>query len=59
MTSNSIYLNLLTVQELTQTCDVTMKDEYIYIYGGGGGGGGGLRERETYLPRSNPLEELN
>ena len=45
------------MQELTQTCDITMKDEYIiYLWGGGGGG---LREREIYLPRSNPLEELN
>ena len=75
----------LTVQELTQTYDVTMKDEYMYLSQRGGGAergegeereGGGERERdlfaerqtyiicrererEIYLPRSNPLEKLN
>ena len=33
--------------QLTQTCDITVKDEYIY---GGGGGGGGYKKRE--MPRS-------
>ena len=43
----------LTVQ-LTQTCDITVKDEYIYLRVEGGA----ERERESYSLRSNPFEEL-
>ena len=31
--------------QLTQTCNITVKDEYIYGGGGGGGGGGAKREK--------------
>ena len=42
----------LTVQELTQTCDVTMKDEYMYLSQRRGGAERGEREeRERSICR--------
>ena len=38
----------LTVQ-LTQTCDITVKDEYIHLRGGGEREGGGGREKERVI----------
>ena len=52
----------LTVQELTQICDITMKDEYICLFYRGGGQrerGEGEREIRIYLLKSNPIEKLN
>ena len=42
---------------LTQICDITMKDEYlyIYIYNLGGGGGGVCTQRDTHKQRQRSI----